>query len=157
MITKTKQQTVVPYFMVRNAPAFIRFAKEVFGAELISSQTREQSEDVIHAEIEIGAARIFVADSGYCDGEWISPSSLAEGKCSRMSDGAKPIQMFVYVGAKPIQMFVYVENTDETCRKAVASGGAVVMEPYDDDGGRMCGIADPFENLWWLKSTKGTV
>ena len=129
--------------MVRNAPEFIRFTKDVFNAELIDTKTAENSEGIIHAEIEIGGNRIFVADSGHCGGEWISPSSSADGACRPTSDGAKPIQMFVYV-----------ESADETCRKAVAAGGAVVMEPFADDGGRMCGIADPFENLWWLKSAK---
>ena len=132
---------VVPYFMVKNAPKFIGFAKAVFNAELVACNTREHSEDVIHAEIAIAGNRIFVADSGYCGGDWISPSS-AGGAC-RTTDGAKPIQMFVYV-----------ESADETCRKALAAGGTVVMEPFDDEGGRMCGISDPFENLWWLKSTK---
>ena len=51
-------------------------------------------------------------------------------------------------------MYVYVESADETYRKALAAGGGVVMEPFDDEGGRMCGISDPFENLWWLKSAK---
>jgi len=137
------QQMVVPYFMVSSAPQFIRFAGEVFGAALIDTKTRENSQDVIHAELTIGGNRIFVADSGECGGEWISPSSSADGACRRTSDGAKPIQMFVYV-----------KDVDATCRRTVAAGGAVVMEPYDDDGGRMGGIADPFENLWWLKSIR---
>jgi uncharacterized glyoxalase superfamily protein PhnB len=145
MTPRTQEQSVVPYFMVRNAPEFIRFAQDVFDGELIETKTAENSRDVIHAEIEIGGSRIFVADSGQCGGEWISPASSADGACRRTSDGAKPIQMFVQV-----------ESADETCRKAVAAGGAVVMEPCDDDGGRMCGIADPFENLWWLKSKKAT-
>jgi PhnB protein len=129
--------------MVRNAPEFIRFTRDVFGAELIDTRRRENSEDVIHAEIAIGGDRIYVADSGYCGGEWISPSSAVEGACGRTSDGSKPIQMFVCV-----------ESADETCRKAVAAGGGVVMEPFDENGGRMGGITDPFENLWWVKSKK---
>jgi uncharacterized glyoxalase superfamily protein PhnB len=141
MNTKTFKQIVVPYFMVGNAPQFISFARAVFNAELISSQTRENSEDVIHAEIEIAGNRIFVADSGFCGGAWTSPSSRT-GACSAPSDGAKPIQMFVCV-----------DDTEESCRKAIAAGGSVAMEPHEDGGGRMCGIVDPFGNLWWLKST----
>jgi PhnB protein len=141
MNTKTKQQVVVPYFMVKNAAQFIGFAKAVFDAELVDRKTRENSDDVIHAEIEISGNRIFLADSGQCGEVWISPSSPA----STYSTGD---------GLKPIQMFVYVESVDETFRKAIAAGGVAVMEPYDDDGGRMCGIADPFENLWWLTSAK---
>ncbi len=140
MNTKTERQTVVPYFMVKNAPKFIGFVQAVFDAELVSTKTRENSEDVIHAEIQIAGNRIFLADSGYCGGAWISPSS--SGEC-RTTDGGKPIQMFVYV-----------ESADETYRKALAAGAGVVMEPSDDDEGRMCGIVDPSENLWWLKQQR---
>lgn len=145
MNAKAQEQIVVPYFMVRNAPEFIRFTEDVFDGKLIETKTAENGQDVIHAEIEISGSRIFVADSGYCGGEWISPASSADAACRRTNDGAKPIQMFIRV-----------KSADETCGKAVAAGGAVVMEPYDDGGGRMCGIADPFENLWWLKSEKVT-
>ncbi|MCI0536954.1 MAG: hypothetical protein L0Z50_17200 [Verrucomicrobiales bacterium] len=141
MNAKAEHQIIVPYFMVRNAGKFIDFAKAVFSAELISRQTRENSEDVIHAEITIAGNRLFLANSGQCGGQWISPSS-PEGTCASTS------------GGKPIQMYIYVQSADDTCRKALAAGGSVVMEPFDDEGGRMCGIADPFENLWWLKSTK---
>jgi uncharacterized glyoxalase superfamily protein PhnB len=141
MHTKTDLPIVMPYFMVGNAGKFIDFLKAVFNAELVSRQTRENTEDVIHAEVMFKANRILVADSGLCGGEWISPSS-SEGACAT-SEG----------GGKPIQMFVLVESVDETSRKALAAGGTMVMEPYDDDAGRMCGIADPFQNLWWLKST----
>jgi uncharacterized glyoxalase superfamily protein PhnB len=141
MNTKTEHQVVVPYFMVKSAPKFIGFARAVFNAELVESKTGENDEDIIHAEIKIGGSRIFVADSGQCGGVWISPGS-PEGTCST-SDGGKPIQMFAHV-----------KNVDETCRRVLASGGSVVMEPYDDDNGRMCAVADPFENLWWLKSEK---
>lgn len=144
MNMKTEHPMVVPYFMVKNAPRFFDFAKAVFDAELVTSKTRENSEDVIHAEIQIAGSRIFVADSGYCGGTWISPAS-DDGKTCTTTDGGKPIQMFVYV-----------ENADETYRKALAAGGRVVMEPSDDEGGRMCGITDPFGNLWWLKSTRST-
>src|SRR5688572_11053847 len=140
MLTKTDLPTVMPYFMVGNAGKFIDFLKAVFNAELVSRQTRENSEDVIHAEIKVNANRILVADSGFCGGEWITPSST-EGTCAT-SEG----------GGKPIQMFVEVENVDETSRKALAAGGTMVMDPSDDDSGRMCAIADPFQNLWWLKS-----
>src|SRR5688572_7685159 len=95
MNTRTEKQMVVPYFMVRSAPKFIEFAKAVFDAELMSSQKGENGEDVLHAEMEIGGSRIFVADSGHCGGSYVSPSS-PQGTCTT-TDGGKPIQMFVYV------------------------------------------------------------
>jgi uncharacterized glyoxalase superfamily protein PhnB len=132
-------QALVPYFMVQSAPKFFAFAKAVFNAELIHCKTRDNSEDVIHAEMNLAGIRIYVADSGFCGGEWISASS-GGGAC-RSTDGGKPIQMFLHV-----------ENADETHQKAVAAGGVIAMAPCDDDGGRMCGIVDPSENLWWIKS-----
>jgi uncharacterized glyoxalase superfamily protein PhnB len=141
MHAKTELPILMPYFMVGNAGKFIDFLKAVFNAELASCQTRENSEDVIHAEMKFNGNRILLADSGLCGGEWISPSSTG-GTCAT-SEG----------GGKPIQMFVEVENVDETSRKALAAGGTMVMEPHDDHAGRMCGIADPFQNLWWFKSS----
>lgn len=95
MNTETKQQAIVHYFMVRNAGVFIDFVRKVFDAKLVAKHTREASEDVIHAELDIAGQLIFVADSGQCGGVWISPSS-PEGSCSK-NDGGKPIQMFAYV------------------------------------------------------------
>ena len=140
MDTKTDLPIVMSYFMVGNAGKFFDFLNAVFDAEWVSRQTRENSEDVIHAEIKFKGNRILVADSGLCGGEWISPSS-SEGTCAKAESGVKPIQMFVQVA-----------DVDETSRRAVAAGATMVMEPYGDESGRMCGIADPFQNLWWLKS-----
>lgn len=141
MHTKTTHQSIIPYFMVRNAGQFLDFAKAVFNAELVCRQTRDDTEEVVHAELTIAGNRLFFADSGQCGGEWISPST-PEGSCASTSSGGKPIQMYILV-----------EDIDETSRKAIAAGGSIIMEPFDDGDGQMCGIADPFENLWWLKST----
>lgn len=132
----------MPYFMVNNFRQFMGFTEATFEAKLVSCQTREDSNDVIHAEIEILGSRIFVADSGFCGGSWISPTS-GEGANCRSTDGGKPIQMFVQV-----------DDADEAYRKALAAGAESAMAPYDDNDSRMGGFVDPFGNLWWLRSFK---
>lgn len=53
--------------------------------------------------------------------------------------------------AMPASYYLYVEDADRAMERAVAAGGATVMEvadmPYDD---RQGGIRDPFGNLWWI-------
>ncbi len=53
--------------------------------------------------------------------------------------------------AMPASYYLYVENADEAMTKAIAAGGAKIMDvankPYND---RQGGIRDQFGNLWWL-------
>ena len=53
--------------------------------------------------------------------------------------------------AMPASYYLYVENADAAMQRAVAAGGATIMEvanmPYND---RQGGIKDQFGNLWWI-------
>jgi len=53
-----------------------------------------------------------------------------------IADGAPQIAMW--------NTYIWVDSADETAKKAVAAGGAVLMEPFDVmDAGRMAVLADP--------------
>jgi uncharacterized glyoxalase superfamily protein PhnB len=55
-------QTVTPYLIIKDAPAFIEFTQKVFHAELIGKHMRDER-IIMHAEIKIGNSNIMFADS----------------------------------------------------------------------------------------------
>ncbi|MBL0912211.1 MAG: VOC family protein [Bacteroidia bacterium] len=116
-------QAIMPYLMLRNAPDFIRFCKDVFGAELNYIAHRDESRAIImHAELDISGGTVM-----FCDATEDWPPQTAN-------------------------MFVYVSDADKTFRLAVNSGAAVIQEPADKEYGRSCGVTDPFGNTWWITS-----
>ncbi len=117
--------SVNPFVAVRGsggAPAFIRFAQEVFGArETIAAHTVDADELLIHAEVRIGSSTVMLCD-------------------------AKPHWSFT-----PALLQVYVSDADAVVERARASGATVITEPTDFHGGqRLARFLDPFHNIWWL-------
>ncbi|HTE00340.1 MAG TPA: VOC family protein [Mucilaginibacter sp.] len=55
-------QRVMPYLIVKNAPAFIQFTKNVFDAEEKHITMRDEKL-IMHAEISIGGSCIMFADA----------------------------------------------------------------------------------------------
>jgi uncharacterized glyoxalase superfamily protein PhnB len=127
-------QTIVPYFMVLNAPQFIEFTKKVFQAEVVRIDKLEGTEGVIHAEMKIGNSTIYFADTS-ADG------SCGPGVCGDLNND----------GLVPIQMYVFVENVTDTYKNAISQGATPLMEPSEETG-NMGGFVDPFQNLWWVQS-----
>lgn len=56
--------------------------------------------------------------------------------------------------ARPAGIFIYVESTDDTYKKALASGATSLMEPMKQPYGYTCGFHDPFGNDWWPVETE---
>lgn len=136
MMNPEVNQTIVPYFMVLNAPQFIEFAEKVFHAEVLTIDKYEGTEGIIHAEMKIGESSIYFADTSH-DG------SCGPGVCGNLQND----------GLVPIQMFIYVKNVAETYKTAVETGATSIMEVMGDENeGYMAGFVDPFSNLWWVKS-----
>lgn len=55
-------QTVMPYLIVKNAAGFMKFTKDVFGAEEMHRAMRDES-IIMHGEVMIGGSTIMFADS----------------------------------------------------------------------------------------------
>ncbi|WP_088034792.1 VOC family protein [Evansella clarkii] len=127
-------QTIVPYFMVLNAPQFIEFTKKVFQAEVVRIDKLEGTEGVIHAEMKIGNSTIYFADTS-ADG------SCGPGVCGDLNND----------GLVPIQMYVFVNNVTDTYKNAISQGATPLMEPSEETG-NMGGFVDPFQNLWWVQA-----
>ncbi|RAW00836.1 VOC family protein [Pseudochryseolinea flava] len=54
--------TVTPFLMLDDAPRFLEFAKNAFGAE-ITYDLRDDHGEIIHSTIKIGNAQIMIADT----------------------------------------------------------------------------------------------
>ena len=115
-------QAVMPYLMVQNAPAFLDFARHIFHAESTFTKMREDSNTIMHAELQIGGSTIMFCEA---TDQWKQ---------------------------QPANLFVYVGNADESYKAALELGATNVMEPSDQSYGRTCGIKDPFGNIWWVTS-----
>lgn len=136
MKNKPMKQTIVPYFMVLNAPKFIEFTKEVFQSEILNVIKLEDAEGVVHAEMRIGESIVYFADTSH-DGSF-KPEEYGDIKNN---------------GLVPIHMFIYVENVFETYEKAIRLGATSIIEVSEDQNdGLTAGFVDPFSNLWWIQS-----
>lgn len=129
------KQTIVPYFMVLSAPQFIEFIEKVFNGEVTAAEKLEGTDGIIHGEMKIGESIIYFADTS------------ADGSCGPSVCGDLNNE-----GLVPIQMFIFVENLSETYNTAIAAGAVSIMEPGEETTGQMAGFADPFGNLWRVKS-----
>ncbi len=119
-------QVIMPYLMLNGALDFIEFTKAVFNAEvsLHMHQMRPDYKTVMHSEIRIGGSTIMFSDA---TDQWKEQVA---------------------------NLFVYVENADDTFKKAIDLGAAVVMDLSDQNYGRTCGVKDPFGNTWWITTPK---
>jgi len=117
--------SVNPFVAVRGpggAPAFIRFAEDVFAArETLAAHTVDADDLLIHAEVRIGDSTVMLCD-------------------------AKPHWSFT-----PALLQVYVGDVAAVLDRARANGADVVTEPTDFHGRqRLARFQDPWHNVWWL-------
>lgn len=115
-------RSVTPFLHPRGAARMIDFMKQAFGAE---EQSRHQSpEGVIHhATLRIGDSMI---EMGEAHGPW------------------QPM---------PATFYLYVDDVDSWYQRAIEAGATSRGEPADQPyGDRVGGVADPFENVWYLST-----
>jgi PhnB protein len=119
---------LAPYLVVKDAPRAIAFYVQAFGAIEIFRLT-EPSGKVGHAELDIGASRLMLADE-YPDFGALSPLT---------------------VGGTPVALHLYVADVDRTVQQAEALG-ATILRPVQDEffGDRTGMIVDPFGHKWHL-------
>lgn len=66
MNTPDYYQSVMPYFVVADATAFIGFLTDVFGAKELLA-VRNEDDSIKHAEYDINGGTIMI---GQCSGDW---------------------------------------------------------------------------------------
>jgi PhnB protein len=119
---------VTPYLVCRAADQAIEFYKKAFGAK---EKLRMNGPDgkIMHAEIQIGNARIMLSEEN-ADMGALSPQSI---------------------GGSGSGVMLYVANVDKLFASATAAGATVEM-PLDNQfwGDRYGKLADPFGHKWSL-------
>jgi PhnB protein len=116
--------SVTPYLTVADANAAIAFYARAFGAkELVRMPMGSK---VMHAELQIGSARIMLSDAMPEMGGPPAPS-----------------------GETSVSVHLYVPDTDATVKRAAAAGATVTAEPADMFwGDRFAKLKDPFGHSW---------
>lgn len=124
---------IVPYLCVRGAKKAILFYEAAFGAEVRS--VMPMGDDLIgHADLKIGAARVYLADELPGWGAVKSPAAL------------KGVSANIHL---------WVEDADASFARAVAAGAKVVMPLVNQFWGDRYGmVSDPFGHLWAISSHK---
>ena len=120
--------SVTPYLIVKDAGKAIEYYKKVFGATELFRMDAPNGK-VGHAELQIGNARIMLADEN---------PSMGQGHASAAT-----------IGASPVSLYLYLPDVDRVVDRAVAEG-AKILKPVQDQfyGDRSGFIQDPFGHLW---------
>jgi len=124
--------TVTPYLVVSGASQAIDFYTKAFGAREIFRMPAPNGE-VMHAELQIGDSRLFLADENPEMGGR-SPQTLK---------------------GTPVAVFLYVEDVDAVFQRAVAAG-ATAKVPVSDMfwGDRWGAVVDRFGHEWQIATHK---
>lgn len=120
---------ITPYLVMNNCSEAIEFYKKVFGAKELFRTASPEEGKIDHAELEIDASRIMIADA-HPNSSVKSPSVL---------------------GGTTVSLVIYVKDVDQVFKKAIAEGAReddpVKDKPYGDRSGT---IIDPFGHRWTI-------
>ena len=112
--------TVTPFFMVKNAPKFMKFLAKAFDAKELHCHTMPDG-TVCHAEFDIGDSKIMLAEA-----------------CGKF----KAIPMMVYLYVKDTDAAY-----NEAIKAGAKSLQKPADQFYGDRSG---GVIDKFGNMWWI-------
>src|SRR5690348_16588599 len=103
---------VIPHLVVDNGPAAIEFYKKGLGAVEKSRSAAQDGKRLMHAEIEVNGASVFLSDDfpEYAGGKSRTPKA--------------------YRGT-PVVMHLNVANCDAAVARAVEHGAKCTMAPMD--------------------------
>jgi PhnB protein len=112
--------TVTPFFMVKDAPKFMKFLKKAFDAKEIGCHTMPDG-TVMHAQFDLGDSKIMLAEA-----------------CGKF----KAIPMMVHLYVKD------TDATYKQAIKAGAKSLQKPADQFYGD--RSGGVIDGFGNMWWI-------
>ena len=119
--------SVTPALLVRGAAEAIDFYTCAFGARELGRMPAPDGQRIWHAELQIGDARLMLADE-FPEMGGHAPESL---------------------GGTPVSLHLYVEDADAVIQRAVNAGATVIQPPLDAFWGDRYGrIKDPFGHEW---------
>ncbi len=128
MAAQLKDATIIAHLVVGDGTKAAEFYKNAFGAQILGVHKTPDGK-VMHAELNIGGARLMLADEfPGCGG---SPKTL----------GGSPVVLNLYVK----------DDVDSLFNQAVGAGATVVMPLANQFWGDRYGqITDPFGHRWAL-------
>ncbi len=127
--------TITPHIVVKGGSEAIGFYKKAFGAEEIVRVPGPDGKSVMHAELQIGNARLLLHDEmPGCGGGPQAPSTI---------------------NGTSLTIHLYVEDVDAVFKKAVGAGGKETMPVTDMFWGDRYGVlVDPFGHHWGVATHK---
>jgi len=137
-----KQVTaVIPHLVVDDAAAALAFYKKALGAEEVMRLPAQDGKRLMHSEMKVGDARIFVRDA--------FPEHCPQGGEGGGTDGSPKTY-----GGTAVTLHLQVENCDAAVERAAGAGAMVAMPPADQFwGDRYALVVDPFGHLWSFAHT----
>jgi PhnB protein len=129
------QPGVIPHLIVNDAAAALEFYKQALGATEVMRMPAPDGKRLMHAEMEVNGAKIFMCDffPDHC------PADSGQAKV------APPVTL----GGTAVMMHLGVPNCDDAFKRAVAAGATAAMEPWDAFwGARYAQVRDPFGHAW---------
>lgn len=128
--------TIIPYITVNNAKEALEFYKKAFNAEIVSVTEMPGTGKVLHSQMKIGNASVYVMDE--------FPDHGSNGPAK--------------YGGTSVTMHTMVPNADEYFNRAVEAGCTVGM-PLDDMfwGARFGNVKDPYGHSWSFSHILRTV
>ena len=125
-------ESAIPYLSCRDATRALDFYRDAYGATELMRMMQPDGR-VGHAEIQIGSARVMLADE-FPEMGFQSPQAL---------------------GGTPAGIHIYVEDVDALVRRASSAGAKVVSEPKDQFyGDRSATLEDPSGHRWFFATHK---
>ena len=124
------QGGVIPHLIVDNAASALKFYKKGLGATETMRMPADDGKRIMHAEIEVNGARVFVMDDfpEHGGGKRSTPTALS---------------------GTPVTLHLEVPNCDAAVKRAVSAGAKVTMAPMDAFwGARYAQVVDPFGHCW---------
>ena len=120
-------QGITPQLIVRRAAEAIEFYKKAFGAHELIRNAAPDGASIMHAELLLNGARVFVHDE-FPDRRVVGPEAL---------------------GGSPVTLHLYVPDVDMAFERAVNAGATVHLAVQDAFWGERYGIVlDPFGHRW---------
>lgn len=121
---------IIPHLVTSNTTEAIEFYKKAFGAREVSRCPAPDGKRLLHAEIKVGDASVYLCDDfpEFCEGNSRTPTSL---------------------GASPVTVHRFVEDCDAALAKA-QEAGATLSFPASDMfwGDRYGKVTDPYGHEW---------
>lgn len=121
---------IIPHLVVQGATSAIQFYKRAFDAREVMASPAPDGHRLIHAELEINGARVYLCDDfpEMCGGRHRAPNAL---------------------GGSAVTIHQYVSDVDATVAKAQSEGAIVTLPPQDMFwGDRYATVQDPFGHVW---------